>query len=245
MARPHRPARTVPTRRPRTAPSHRPLPPAEAVPEWAGTGEAQLRPPTPAPTPAPPPPKRPARSDPAPRRPTSRPAHVPAARESRQRRPRRALRRAVVLVAVLAGLLAIGAAITPWEAGRPLRITSSAAHLLVGLRSVQSDQARFAHLIAGVSPDQTSLPALQATSTSLESLGATLAKASLPALLVPAATAIQAEVTDAEKVVGYLADAAQSGILPSAEYDPALAALSRAEQDALAAVQAAAAEVAP
>ena len=110
---------------------------------------------------------------------------------------------------------------------------------------MQSDQARFAHLIAGVSPDQTSLPALQATSTSLESLGATLAKASLPALLVPAATAIQAEVTDAEKVVGYLADAAQSGILPSAEYDPALAALSRAEQDALAAVQAAAAEVAP
>lgn len=244
MARPHRPARTVPTRRPRAALSHRPPPPAETAPEWVGAGEAPLRPPTPAPTP-PPPPKRPARSRPAPRLPTPRPAHVPVAREPRQRRPRRALRRAAVLVAVLAGLLAIGAAITPWEAGRPLRITSSAAHLLVGLRSVQSDQARFAHLIAGVSPDQTSLPALQATSTSLESLGATLAKASLPALLVPAATAIQAEVTDAEKVVGYLADAAQSGILPSAEYDPALAALSRAEQDALAAVREATAEVAP
>lgn len=139
----------------------------------------------------------------------------------------------------------LGALVTPWQLGAPLLVTSTQAHNLAALHKAQGFQSSFAATMAGLHPGQTSLSALQGIDTTLTSLGTDVTDENAPPLVMPADTAVVAEITAARKVVGYLEDADQSGIVPTAEYDPAVQALTGAEDAAVAVLQRTATEISP
>lgn len=200
-------------------------PPPRVVPEHVAPASASVGRPTDAP--ARPRPARPARSVP------------------RTARRRRWPRRLGITVALAGAITGLGALVTPWQLGSPLLVTSTQAHNLSALHKAQGFQASFAATMATLHPGQTSLSELQGIDTALTSLGTNVTADNAPPLVMPADTAVVAEVTAARKVVGYLEDADQSGIVPTAEYDPAVQALTSAEDTAVTILERTATEIAP